>query len=107
MIILDTTNRMAQCETCKAYIDPFEALLYIAEHSDRYVREVQRLIDLRKSQELEQPRGSLFKDLQRHYSGRGDKKMLPNCPHCRKSFKFEDIKGWTNAKYVTLMEREL
>lgn len=103
-LIVDPTNRMVYCDKCKAYIDPFEAILYIATVRDDMQRETDRMLEYKKEIASYNPSGKLFKDLQQRY-GRGKHRMLPTCPVCSNHFRFEDIKGWTNADWIEALEK--
>lgn len=44
---IDTVNRLVQCTKCNAYIQPFDALMSMAERIEQYVDEIERLIEKR------------------------------------------------------------
>ena len=107
---VDVNNRAVWCRVCDAWIDPFEAILYIADHNEKLKQNIDYLCEKQaeayeKIQNLNNEIGLLakkrarlnvFKGLESSY--RND--MLPHCPECNKIFHFEKITGWTNRKYV-------
>jgi hypothetical protein len=98
---VDTENREVTCE-CGVIVDPFEALMYLAEHYERINRQHQALHDQRTEWMKTKPYSVMFKDLERSYQ-RGT--MLPSCPKCEEMFDFKDIHFWSNAEFYRKLEQ--
>ena len=92
---VDKNNREVTCE-CGMTEDPFEALLYLAEHYERLNRQHESLDEQRRQWIKEKPHSVVFKQLERSYR-KGT--MLPSCPECGQTFDYKDISGHTNAEY--------
>jgi hypothetical protein len=107
---VDITNRAVWCRECGAWIDPFEAILDIANHAEKLEQDIAHLEDKQKEAyekiqklngEIEilakkRARLNIFKKLESEYRSN----MLPHCPKCGQVFHFEEITGWVNRKYV-------
>jgi hypothetical protein len=108
---VDVNNRAVWCRICGAWIDPFEAILYIARYPEKYIEDCNK-VEAKYSELVERhnelvvqvnelankrPRLRLFRSLEQSYQ-KG--KMLPHCPKCDQVFRFEKIVGWTNENYV-------
>lgn len=99
---VDTVNREITCE-CGMVVDPFEAMLDMANHYDRLNYKHRLLGEQRKQWFKEKPHSVLFKSLEQSYR-RG--KMLPCCPTCDQLFDFKDVTSFGNAEfYRKLAER--
>lgn len=111
---VDANNRAVWCRICGAWIDPFEAISYIAEYNEKIREEIKYLHEKHKEAydkiiklngEIEilakkKARLNVFKEIEQSYrSG-----MLPRCPECGKMFDFVKITGWTNKKYLEVLE---
>jgi hypothetical protein len=95
--IIDTANRRVNCNSCGAVVDPYEAILEIANNREAYVRELERLYEQRKQIVNYKPHLVVIKDLERQYRGR---QMLPNCPRCYEPFYLEELTAWTGKPYA-------
>jgi len=107
---VDTNNRTVWCGDCGAWIDPFDAILYIAEHSEKLEKRIDYLCEKEKeacerinnlNKEIEvlskkRARLNVFKKLESEY--RND--MVPRCPKCGQIFHFGHITSWGNRKYI-------
>lgn len=91
---LDTENREVVC-SCGLTVDPFEAILYLAEHYERVNEDHRRMSEQRQEWAKEKPWSKLFKGLERMYQ-RGD--MAPICPKCEQAFDIKNLTRWVNAK---------
>ena len=121
---VDANNRAVWCRVCGAWIDPFEALLYIAGCTEKMDQEIDSRYEninclyekqkeaYEKIQKLnseievltkKRVRLNVFKEIERSY--RDD--MLPRCPECGKAFDFIKITRWINKKYLGLLEQPL
>lgn len=113
--VIDTKNRLVQCDKCNAYIHPFDALVGLAENIEWYTDERERLNKernelIRKQNDLikevntlstKRFRMNAIRDLQNEYmSG-----MMPSCPHCEKPFDPTEITGYTNKNYCNYKKK--
>lgn len=99
--IIDTTNREILCSVCGCVIDPFEAILEVAENNEIYDNYLlnqyncaQKLEVWFKNNRIPIEIKKLVEDY-RFYTKNGS---LPECPHCGQNFKFSDIKTFSNPK---------
>lgn len=90
---IDTQNHIVTCANCGAWVDPFDALVYIGEHYELERHFVQTLWEERKQIVNYKPHLIIIRELERQYRS---KSMLPTCPHCGRAFFLEEIKGWQN-----------
>lgn len=95
---VDTNNRAVWCRKCGAWIDPFEAILDIAQNFERLEDDTKRLLEQRRQIENYKPHLVLFKRLESEY--RRSKDMLPICPTCGQAFDFDKITRWINKRYL-------
>jgi len=107
---VDANNRAVWCSVCGAWVDPFDVILYLAEHSEKLEKRIDCLYEKEKEAcerinkligEIEilskkKARLSVFKKLESEY--RND--MVPYCPKCDQLFYFENIVAWRNRKYI-------
>jgi hypothetical protein len=107
---VDTNNRAVWCGCCGAWVDPFDAMLYLAEHSEKLEKRIDYLCEKEKdacerinklNSEIEvlskkRARLGVFKKLESEY--RND--MVPYCPRCGQTFYFENIIAWRNRRYI-------
>lgn len=103
---IDTTNRLVQCTKCGAYIQPFDALVYLAENIEKYEEEIEKynneiskIIDKRNEYAKEvntlstkRFRMNVFRNMQNRYM----KGLVPSCPHCERAFDPTEIDSYTN-----------
>ena len=76
---IDTQNREISCQECGAVIDPYDAMLDIANHYEQFGKEVDNLLTQRKQILDYKPHLLVMRELEKIYMGG---KMLPCCPHC-------------------------
>ncbi len=96
---IDTTNRLIQCTKCNAYIQPFDAMLRIAEIGEELNKEIKRLKEQRNTYADEvaalfnkKIKLNHFRNMQsKYFSG-----MLPICPKCEKPFDPTKVTRYTN-----------
>lgn len=100
---IDTTNRLIQCTTCGAYVEPFEAILKLSEYGEYLHKEIERLKEKRnlyakEVNELGSKRFKLnhFRNLQSSYL----QGLSPICPKCNKPFDIMKITSHTSNKYI-------
>ncbi|MBW4083604.1 hypothetical protein [Paenibacillus sp. S150] len=92
---VDKVNREITCD-CGMTVDPFEAMLHLAEHYDYLNRQHESLSQQRLQWLKEKPHSVIFKKLEREYQ-RG--KMLPYCPRCEQPFDYKNINSHVSAEY--------
>lgn len=100
---LDPKNRTVQCKDCRAYLDPFDALIRVAERAEalqeyekQAMEEAEHWRKLTEEQFKRCCRALAFREMESEYR-RG---VLPRCPVCGKPFDPIKIKEWTNKDYV-------
>lgn len=100
---ISVENRIIMCRDCGAVIDPFEAMLSIAEYHEQLREETNRLKEKAKvyseeaNKELKRMRKSrVLREMEEQYR----KNMLPRCPKCREYIDPLEITEWTNAAYI-------
>lgn len=92
---IDTQNRIIYCRVCGSQIDPYDAMYYLAAHSERMREQVARLLEQRKQIINYKPHMIVFRELEKGYRG---KKMLPTCPHCKRGFYYEELTSFVNKE---------
>lgn len=92
---VDKVNREITCG-CGMVVDPFEAMLHLAEHYDYINRQHEAMDQQRREWIKQKPYSVIFKKLEQSYQ-RG--KMLPTCPRCSQVFDYTEINGHVNAEY--------
>lgn len=95
---IDHRNKLVYCAECGAIVDPYVALVEVANHYDRLERQVNSLLTQAKKIQNWKPHLKVFKDLQQRYKV-NNYSMVPVCPHCSKGFDFKDINHWVNRNY--------
>jgi len=99
---IDVKNRFVYCQDCGAIIEPFEALLNIAQYYERYEDRLNYMLEERRKLEEWNPRLLVAKNIVEHYhSG----KMAPVCPRCHEAFDLKEIWQWTDARFVRPIEK--
>ena len=95
---ISVENRIIMCRDCGVVIDPFEAMLSIAEYHEQLREEMNRLKEKAKvyseeaNKELKRMRKSrVFREMEEAYR----KDMIPRCPECGKYFDPLKITSWT------------
>ncbi len=106
---ISVKNRIIMCRDCGAVVDPFEAILSIAEYHEQLREETKRLKEKVKvyseeaNKELKRMRKSrVFREMEEAYRNN----MFPECPECGKNFDPLKITCWTKAGYVKQGEIE-
>lgn len=78
-IVYDMQERRIWCENCRSDVEPFDALVGLAEHWDRVTKNLER----RRKEALEAESNNLIsrasKVIDEAWRSR---KMAPMCPHC-------------------------
>lgn len=90
---VDANNRAVYCDECGAWIQPYEAIEYLAKHYEKLQNETQSLLEQRKQIANYKPHLIVFRNLERYYR---EKTMVPTCPRCGEGFFFEEINHWIN-----------
>ncbi|MCX4303799.1 MAG: hypothetical protein OSJ66_07335 [Clostridia bacterium] len=93
---IDIQNRLVWCQTCKAVIDPFEALKYLALHIDTINESIKHAIDYRNELMNYKP---YLREAKRLESQMRHKDMLPVCPKCNNTFEWGELNCFHNRNY--------
>ena len=83
-----TQNREITCQECGAIIDPYDAMLDIANHYEQFGKEVDNLLTQRKQILDYKPHLLAMRELEKIYMGG---KMLPCCPHCGRGIHAKEL----------------
>lgn len=99
---LDTVNRIVTCSDCGATLDPFEALISLSEHMQKYY-------DYQKEalKKIKAYREMANKELRRRIKNRAFKEMdsnykvglYPICPNCQEMINPMKITQYLNERY--------
>ena len=103
---IDYQNRLVYCEDCGAIVDPFEALVHIANNTERWSRYTEQLLEQRRQIKNYHPRRVVIKELEKRYVSADLADLIPKCPRCGKAFELEELIhcAWVNRNYVNLTE---
>jgi predicted molibdopterin-dependent oxidoreductase YjgC len=96
---IDTANKKVYCG-CGAEVDPYDAIYDIAYGHERLQAEIKKLLEQRKQIVDYKPWLLVFRNLESHW--RGNKDLLPTCPHCGRGFYFEELTRWINKRLEDL-----
>ena len=102
--IVDSRNRLVNCASCGAYVDPYDAVLEIATYPERLKADVESLLEQRKMISQYKPYLVVIKNLEQHAR---DKNMMPVCPKCSTPFDLHELNNWINRKYVIKKDGEV
>lgn len=95
--VIDTSNRRVICNSCGATIDPYEAMLELANNRQEHVKQMEKLLEQRKQIVNYKPHLVVIKKLEKQYRGR---KMIPSCPRCSEPFYLEELVRWTGKPFA-------
>lgn len=100
---IDTTNRLVMCTDCMAVVEPFDALLSLAdsleevENIQRKMLEKARAYEVMANEEAQRMiKNRIFRNMNEQYK----KGMLPICPKCNEAFEPIEIKTWINESLI-------
>ena len=100
---LDTTNRLVICVSCRAIVDPFDALLSLCEHWNDIERKLNSAIEWSKhwTEQGEKARkmhfrNEAFKNMDKQYHNG----MYPVCPKCGEVIDPLDFREYYNSKFI-------
>ena len=93
---IDVQNHLVYCEKCMAVIEPFEALIQIAEHIDDINYDIESAIKYKIELMNYKP---YLREAKRYEKMMREKEMLPLCPHCHKPFKWNEIVEMINKRF--------
>lgn len=96
---VDTTNRAIWCSKCDAWIDPFDAMVYLATHIEKFKNTTEYYLNRAKEYANYKPHLRVFKHLEQHHREQ-NYGMVPICPECKKPFEFEKIDTWVNKRFI-------
>lgn len=100
---VDEVNREITC-SCGLVVDPFEAMLELADTHERFNRQHKELYEQAQLWKKQKPYSVLFKRLEQDYQ-RG--KMLPYCPHCNYLIELDKLTSWGNAEFYLKRQKEI
>lgn len=98
---IDVKNRLIRCTDCGAIIDPFEALMKIANYFDNVNEQVQSCY--RKINELNSYKPYL-REAKRYEAMMRKKDMLPICPKCGELFEWRELNSMGNKIFYKKRE---
>lgn len=100
---IDTTNRLVMCTDCMAIVEPFDALLSLAESfekvevlQERMLEKARVYSEMAKEETLKMIKNRTFRNMDEQYK----KGMVPICPKCNTAFDPAEIKTWVNESLV-------
>lgn len=100
---IDTTNRLVMCTDCGAILEPFDALLSLAERMEEVEKLQNKMIGKAKtyselaSEEFSKLiRSRVFRNMNEKYKNG----MFPICPECNTPFEPTEIQSWINESLV-------
>lgn len=96
---IDYQNRLVYCADCGAIVDPFEALMEIAESYDRIGRQIDALLEQRREIASYKPHLVVIKELERRYRAQRFS-MVPRCPRCGELFDLPELTSWANRAFL-------
>lgn len=108
-LVIDEQNRIVTCECCGATLDGFEALMKLAEHSEK-IKEYEKSMlekantykELADKEWRRRMKNKVFKDMDAQYQN----DMYPYCPKCGEMINPIKIKQWGNKKFYFYEESE-
>lgn len=95
---IDAQNRLVYCMDCGAIVDPLEALIRIANDTERWSKYIEELRDQRAQIDSYGPRRVVIKELERRYNRKHG--LEPTCPVCGEAFHLEKLLdvAWTRME---------
>lgn len=100
---IDTKNHLVYCQKCLAVIEPFEALVRLAEH----IEEINDSIEYAKSYKNELINYKPYlREAKRYERMMREKDMLPICPKCNHMFNWNEIVSMGNKRFYKEKENE-
>lgn len=96
---IDTQNRTVWCSICDAYIDPYDAILYLARNIEKYEEQAQYFLNRIKEYATYKPYLRVMKYIEQNYRA-NNYSMIPRCPKCNEHFHLEELTSWTNKNYI-------
>lgn len=94
--VLDPKNREIHCGQCGEIVDPFDAMLELANHYERINNQLHLIYNQKKELDNYKPHLKIIKELESQYRS---KRLIPNCPVCGEPFYLEEIRSWTGWPY--------
>ena len=105
---VDEENRIVSCKICGAILDPFEALIKLAERPERLEETQRRMLEkiktYREEAEKEYSRmikSRVFRKMQSNYN----EGLFPYCPECKMQFDPVKIDRWGRWRTMTVEEK--
>ncbi|WP_342471614.1 hypothetical protein MHH70_12415 [Metasolibacillus sp. FSL H7-0170] len=97
---LDTDNQRVTCQTCGAPIEPFQAMLKMAEVWGKINAELEMTLQQKKELDNYKPHLKIIKDLEKRTRS-GPNQSHPICPVCDEPFMLSELTRFYGAKFVT------
>ena len=99
--LIDSQNRIVECEDCGAIIDPFEAMFRLALSNERQDDYWETVLEQRRQISNYKPHLVIIKELERTYRAQNFS-MVPCCPRCDQPFDLPEITHWRNRVFANL-----
>lgn len=94
---IDTTNRVVMCMDCRAILNPFDALLSLAERMEEVENFQRKMIDkantysqIANEECTRMIKNRKFREMDSNYK----KGLFPYCPNCKEKINPLDITSW-------------
>ncbi len=78
---LDTKNRVVTCHHCGVFVDPFDALLTLAEYDEEREEELKKLYEVAREVMNYKPWKKALKRIEKNIGRSGEN--IPVCPRCK------------------------
>ncbi len=95
---LDTKNRVVTCHHCGVFVDPFDALLTLAEYDEEREEELKKLYEVAREVMNYKPWKKALKRIEKNIGRSGEN--IPVCPRCKEPFRLEQIKEYKREDWV-------
>ena len=94
---LDIANRIVICKDCGAIIDPFDAMINVAMHMERYTEyqkdalsQIKAYREMANKEYRRRMKNAAFKNMDANYR----EGLFPLCPVCGEQFDPMEIRDW-------------
>lgn len=103
-LVVDTVNRRVECADCNREIEPFQAVLLLADRASEYQQTYDAMQRRHRDLAGWVPHLRVVRELESMWCG----KRLPLCPHCKKGVTAEGLErmGWVHKSYAEAVARE-
>lgn len=99
---VDARNRLVTCVDCKAIVDPFDAIMNVAQDTERRVEYLEHRLEEQRQIDNYKPRLNVIKAIADMYGATSSTRMVPVCPRCGEAFDLKELVGrvWVNPIYL-------